>query len=126
MSKKNYHSHRYEGGGASALLGVSFHTVPNRADGTMDLARIRAAIRPNDPHYPRTAAVCLENTLGGRVLPVEYIDAVGALCKQHGLRCAHRMLNTELLSLYGRMCFEQPCLPGFYMRAFEISCLHGH
>jgi threonine aldolase len=77
---------RYEGGGASALLGVSFHTIPNRIDGTMDLKRVRQAVRPDDPHYPRTAAVCLENTFGGRVLTAEYIDAVGALCKEVDIR----------------------------------------
>jgi threonine aldolase len=29
------HIFKYEGGGASALLGVSFHTIPNQADGTI-------------------------------------------------------------------------------------------
>lgn len=84
------HIFKYEGGGASALLGVSLATVPNQDDGTIDLADIQAAIRADDPHYPRTTAVCLENThntCGGRVLSPEYIDSVGQLCAEHGLVC---------------------------------------
>lgn len=48
------HIFKYEGGGASALLGVAYHTIPNLDDGTMRLDEIRAAARPDDQHYPRT------------------------------------------------------------------------
>lgn len=48
------HIFKYEGGGASALLGVAYHTIPNLDDGTMRLDDIRAAARPDDQHYPRT------------------------------------------------------------------------
>eukprot|EP00729_Bicosta_minor_P023480 gene23480-20587_t len=46
------HIFKYEGGGASALLGVAYHTIPNLDDGTMRLDDIRAAARPDDQHYP--------------------------------------------------------------------------
>eukprot|EP00038_Savillea_parva_P026272 m.52809 g.52809 ORF g.52809 m.52809 type:complete len:262 (-) comp7401_c0_seq1:397-1182(-) len=99
------HIFKYEGGGASAFLGVSYATIPNQPDGTMKLDDILSAVRPDDPHYPRTAVVCLENThnsCGGRVLPVDYIDAVGNLCKEHKLAChidgtvLHRLNQTLL------------------------------
>lgn len=64
------------------------HTVPNLADGTMDLAAIEQAIREDDLHYPETRVIALENThnrCGGRVLTAEYTDAVGALAHAHGL-----------------------------------------
>ena len=56
------HIFRSEAGGASALGGVSFHTIPNDERGMLDTDDIQAAVRPNDPHMPRTALVCLENT----------------------------------------------------------------
>ena len=37
----------------------------------------------DDPHYPATMLVSVENThnmCGGVPLPVEYMDAMGALC----------------------------------------------
>eukprot|EP00041_Stephanoeca_diplocostata_P010053 m.159337 g.159337 ORF g.159337 m.159337 type:complete len:402 (+) comp18000_c0_seq1:225-1430(+) len=84
------HIFKYEGGGASALLGVSYATVPNNADGTMQLHDVRSAVRDDDPHYPITKAVCLENTHntgGGRVLPQAFIDSVGTWCHAHRLIC---------------------------------------
>ena len=44
---------------------------------------IEGAIRADDQHFPRTTVVCLENThnkKGGKVLPLAYVDQVGALC----------------------------------------------
>jgi threonine aldolase len=35
------HVFQYEGGGASCLLGVAYHTVPTKEDGTNDLQDIR-------------------------------------------------------------------------------------
>lgn len=51
-------------------------------------ADIEHAIRKDDPHFPRTRLVCLENThnrMGGRTLKPEYIDSVGELAHKHGL-----------------------------------------
>lgn len=85
----NYaHIFRSEQGGTAALGGVHSHTIPNQADGTLDLADIEAAIRGDNEHYPATRLICVENTqnvCGGRVLPVEYMDAVGDLAHRHGL-----------------------------------------
>jgi len=79
----------YEQGGAAQLGGVHPRTVPTNADGTLDLAHIAKAIRGDDPHYPVTKLVCIENThnrKGGRVLTAEYTDAVGALVHQRQLK----------------------------------------
>jgi threonine aldolase len=83
------HIFRSEQGGAAALGGVNSHTIRNQPDGTLDLDDIAAAIRGNDPHYPITRLICLENTqnfCGGRVLPVEYMDAVGHFAHERGLK----------------------------------------
>jgi threonine aldolase len=67
------HSYRYEAGGLSVLGSIHPHVVPNRPDGTLDLAEVEAAIKPDDPHFPRTRLLALENTITGRVLPRKYL-----------------------------------------------------
>ncbi len=83
------HTFLFEAGGISALGGVHSCQLPNQLDGTLDLDDIRWAIRPDDPHQPITRLVSLENThnrCGGVALSVEYTQAVGELCRQHGIR----------------------------------------
>ena len=82
------HTFLYESGGMSALGGIHPHTISNQPDGTMRLEDIKAAIRGPNVHFPRTRLICLENTHNrcyGSALPPEYIDAVAALAKEHGL-----------------------------------------
>ncbi|MEK7328314.1 MAG: GntG family PLP-dependent aldolase, partial [Chloroflexota bacterium] len=58
-------------------------------DGTLPLEEVEAAIRDDDPHYPITRLICIENThnaCGGQPLSVEYTQAVGALAKKYGLK----------------------------------------
>lgn len=78
-----------EQGGSAALGGIHPRTVRNQNDGTLDLAEVEEAIRGDNPHYPITKLICLENTqnfCGGRVLPVDYMDAAGDLAHAHGLQ----------------------------------------
>jgi len=82
------HTFHYEAGGIAALGGVHPHTVLNQPDGTMALADIERAIRPDDVHFPRTHLICLENTqnrCGGVALSVDYTNAVAKLARDHGL-----------------------------------------
>jgi threonine aldolase len=55
------------------------------ADGTLALADIEAAIKPDDPHFARTRLLALENTLGGKVLPFAYLQQATALARDKGL-----------------------------------------
>ena len=67
---------------------VHSRVVPNNSNGTMSLSAIEACIRSDDVHFPVTRVVCLETThnrCGGRVLSVEYIASVAALCRARGL-----------------------------------------
>lgn len=78
----------YEVGGAAALGGVLLRTVPNEEDGSLDLSRVEATIRPDDLHYPPTTLLCLENThnrCGGTVLAAEYTAFACDLAHRHGL-----------------------------------------
>jgi threonine aldolase len=82
------HSFVSEVGGMAALGGIQPRTLPNQPDGTLRLADIEGAIRPDNVHYPRTRLICLENThnaCGGVVLPADYLDAVGVIARHHGL-----------------------------------------
>ncbi|MEZ4768193.1 MAG: GntG family PLP-dependent aldolase [Caldilineales bacterium] len=82
------HTYIYEQGGSSALGGIHPRPLPNRPDGSIDLAVVEAAIRGADIHFPRTKLITLENThnrCGGAVLPVSTMQATGALAKKHGL-----------------------------------------
>jgi threonine aldolase len=67
------HSYRYEAGGVSVLGSIHPQAIPNRPDGTLDLAEVEAVIKPDDPHFPRTKLLALENTITGRVLSREYL-----------------------------------------------------
>jgi len=79
------HNYRTEGGGAAALGGIQPQPVEVEADGTLDLDRVAAAIKPDDFHYARTRLLSLENTISGRVLPLDYMRTARARCDRHGL-----------------------------------------
>lgn len=81
------HVYRFEQGGLAALHGIQAVPLPGEG-GQMALEAIEGAIRGDDPHLPRTRVVAVENThnlAGGRVLPVEHLAAVRALCDRRGL-----------------------------------------
>ncbi|MFW6082548.1 MAG: low-specificity L-threonine aldolase [Chloroflexota bacterium] len=82
------HTYLFEQGGMAALGGIAPHPVPNQPDGTLGLDDVKAAIRPDDPHFPRTRLVCLENThnlCNGTPLPASYMADAARLAHDHGL-----------------------------------------
>lgn len=52
------HTFRGEAGGIAVVGGIHPHTIPNQPDGTLDSVDIEAAIRADDPHFPRSRAIC--------------------------------------------------------------------
>jgi threonine aldolase len=79
------HCYRYEAGGAAVLGSVQPQPLPNQPDGSLALADIEAAIKPDDEHFARSRLLALENTLGGRVLPMAYLGEATALARGRGL-----------------------------------------
>jgi len=79
------HTYRWEGGGAAVLGSIQPQPLPNQPDGSLALADIEAAIKPDDAHYARTRLLTLENTWGGQVVPLPYIEAATALARSRGL-----------------------------------------
>jgi len=79
------HTYRYEAGGGAVLGSIQPQPLANRADGTLDLAELEAAIKPDDAHFARTRLLALENTIGGRVIPRAYLEDALALAERRGL-----------------------------------------
>jgi threonine aldolase len=80
------HAYRTEGGGAAVLGSIQPQPVDFEADGTLDLDRVEATIKPHDdPHYARSRLFCLENTVGGKALPMDYLPLANDLARRHSL-----------------------------------------
>jgi len=79
------HCYRFEGGGAAVLGGVQPQPLDVEPDGTLDLTKVAAAIKPRDPHFARTRLLCLENTQAGRALPLGYLGRARLLARERGL-----------------------------------------
>ena len=79
------HCYRWEAGGAAVLGSIQPQPLNNQADGSLLLAEIEDSIKPDDSHYARTRLLALENTIGGKVLSQEYMEAATALVRRHGL-----------------------------------------
>jgi len=79
------HCYRWEGGGAAVFGSVQPQPLNHQPDGTLALADIAAAIKPDDVHFARTRLLALENTLGGKLMPMAYLQEATELARQHGL-----------------------------------------
>jgi threonine aldolase len=79
------HTYRYEGGGAAVFGSIQPQPLDLHENGTLDLQKVRRAIKPDDFHFARTRLLCLENTQAGKVLPMDYLEQAGLLVKEHGL-----------------------------------------
>ena len=79
------HTYRYEGGGAAVLGSIQPQPLEFEADGTLDLDRVAAAIKPDDTHFARTRLLCLENTQDGKALPLDYLQRAHDFARRHGL-----------------------------------------
>ncbi len=79
------HTYRWEGGGAAVLGSIQPQPLNHQTDGSLLLADIAANIKPDDAHFARSRLLTLENTIGGKVLPLSYLAQASTLALQHGL-----------------------------------------
>jgi len=105
------HTYRYEAGGAAVLGSIQPQPLDFDEDGTINLEKIKQAIKPDDPHFARTKLVCFENTHNGKVLPQNKIENVAAFCQDKGLKFhldGARIANAAIAS---SQSIEQLCEP---------------
>jgi threonine aldolase len=77
----------YEAAAPAMLSSVQLRTLPAE-NGILDPETVRAAVRPEDVHFPRSRLLCLENThntAGGKIFPLEEFAAVAKTAKDLGL-----------------------------------------
>jgi threonine aldolase len=79
------HCYRWEAGGGAVFGSVQPQPIAHQPDGTLALSDIEAAIKPDDPHFARSRMLALENTLGGQVIPMAYIEQATQLAQSRGL-----------------------------------------
>jgi len=88
LVEANAHLYYYEGGGPAALSGVMCRCLQGER-GVFNSGDVESALRPSDPHFPRTRLVCIENTHnrgGGKIWPLERIEEVANLARLRGLQ----------------------------------------
>jgi threonine aldolase len=85
IAGQSAHCYRFEGGGAAVLGSIQPQPLEFEPDGTLDLDKVAAVIKPDDPHFARSRLLCLENTQGGKVLPLAYLERAGKFTKERGL-----------------------------------------
>jgi threonine aldolase len=81
------HIYNFEAGGPAVLSGVTARTIEGDY-GILDVSQLDGKIRGSNDHLVRTRLVCLENTHnrgGGRVYPLEKIQAISEWAHSNGL-----------------------------------------
>ncbi|MEM2142178.1 MAG: low specificity L-threonine aldolase [Candidatus Thorarchaeota archaeon] len=82
------HTFLFEAGAMSALGGL-FPRPVKGVRGYITPETLRASIHEDDPHYPRTSLVVIENThnyAGGTVITPEQVDALADVAHESGLK----------------------------------------
>ena len=79
------HTYKYEAGGAAVLGSIQPQPIDFEADGTLNLEKVAAAIKPDDFHFARTRLLALENSVGGKVLPQRYLTEARRFTSEKGL-----------------------------------------
>ena len=77
-----------EAGGPAALAGAMIRALDGEG-GVFTAEQVKQAVRPPDRHMPRTRLVSVEQTTnmgGGRVWPLDTVEQVLGVAREHGLR----------------------------------------
>ncbi len=106
------HTYKYEQGGAAVLGSIQPQPLEHEPHGGIALERIAAAIKSDDYHFARTRLLALENTIGGRVLPMDYLRQVTEFAHSRGL--ATHLDGARLFNVIVKMQIdERSAVAGF-------------
>jgi len=81
------HIYNYEGGGIASNSGVSVKLLQGDL-GKISLQQVKESVNPDDPHYPRTKLISLENTVnkgGGACYSMDSIFEISNFCRNNNL-----------------------------------------
>lgn len=88
ICSKDAHIYFYEGGGIAKNSGSSVHLLPGNR-GRINAEDIQNGIKdPNNPHYPLTTLVSIEDTMnrgGGAIYDFDEIKAIRKVCLENNL-----------------------------------------
>lgn len=79
------HIRMYEGGTAAILARAQLYTLESH-EGEFDLSKLSKIITKGNLMRPKTCLVCLENAYNGKVLSLDYIEAVSTIAHDAGVR----------------------------------------
>ena len=95
------HVARYEAAGAAVLGGIAPFQLSVDDKGAISLDDLKGAIKPDDPHFPISRLLCLENTVYGRVQDQDNNANLAAFAKSAGLNVhmdGARLMNAVVRS----------------------------
>lgn len=100
------HTYKYEQGGAAVLGSIQPQPLEHEAHGGISIERIGAAIKSDDYHFARTRLLTLENTIGGRVLPMDYLREVTQFAHARGL--ATHLDGARIFNVVTKLKIDEP------------------
>ena len=115
LCSEDSHIYHYEGGGIAATAGASVRLLPG-SRGRFDEETARNAILPDDPHFPRTRVMAIEDTAnrgGGAIWDNRTIDALRTICDESDL-----VLHVDGARLFNRLV-AQGDIPSVYGHRFD-------
>ena len=87
IAGQDAHTYQYEAGGAAVLGGIQPQPIPWNERGELALQDIQRVIKPDDIHFAKTKLLCLENTVGGKTVSLDYTHQATSLARNHNLNC---------------------------------------
>ena len=114
IAHRDAHVIVWEAGGAGHLAGAQTFGI-DQPDGILTVEQVAAAIRPINRGMPRSKLLVIEQTSnsgGGRVWPLERVQAVATLAHAHGLAVhmdGARLMNAVVKSGVSPAQFAAPC-----------------
>lgn len=125
------HIYRYESGGCALAAGVMTRTLAT-PDGVLNPQAVeRVIVRSSDSHFSNTALIGIENTMnagGGAVYPLETVDALGQITREHGLilHCdGARIFNAVVATGISAAQYTAPCDSVAFCLSKGLGCPVG-
>jgi len=82
------HTFRAEAGSMASIGGIVPRPLITDECGRMDLAEVEAAVRSDNPHYPHSRLILVENSYGskgGYPIPADYFAGISEIANRHQL-----------------------------------------